>query len=57
MAINAHKYWFHLSYQKWVEIDWYPKENWHIRYLGLDLSKYLKRKELTYTEFYQKEKD
>ena len=57
LAINAHKYWFHLSYQKWVEIDWYPKENWHIRYLWKDLSTYLKKRNMTFTEFYHKEKD
>jgi len=53
---NAYKYWFHLSYQKWISVDWYNKEDWHIRYLWKELSTYLFKNNLSYTEFFEKEK-
>lgn len=51
---NAHKYWFHQSYQKWLEIDWYEVEPWHWRYLWTRLAKYLHENEITFAEFYNK---
>jgi len=33
MKENAHKYGFHNSYQKGLEIDGYDIEPWHWRYL------------------------
>lgn len=49
---NAHKYWFHQSYQKWVSIDWYHEEPWHWRYLGVEMATYLHKNDMTYTEFW-----
>jgi len=49
---NAHKYWFHNTYQKWVGIDWYEIEPWHWRYLWVWLSTYLKRNNITFAELY-----
>ena len=50
---NAHKYWFHNTYQKWLQIDWYEIEPWHWRYLWIDLASYLKKEGITIAEFYQ----
>jgi len=51
---NAHKYWFHNTYQRWLEIDWYEIEPWHWRYMWKDLAKYLFENELTIAEYYNK---
>lgn len=53
MKKNAHKYWFHNSYQKWKEIDWYTIEPWHWRYLWVDFAKELFDKNITYAEYYK----
>lgn len=54
---NAHKYGFHNTYQKWLEIDGYEIEPWHWRYLGVDLATYLQENKITIAEFYfQQEK-
>lgn len=52
MNNNAHKYWYHNTYQKWVEIDWYEIEPWHWRYLWIELATYLKENDLTFSEYY-----
>ena len=49
---NAHKYWFHNTYQRWLKIDWYEIEPWHWRYLWVDFATYLKEKNLTIAEYY-----
>lgn len=49
---NAHKYWFHNSYQKWLEIDTYVAEPWHWRYLWLELAEILKENNLTLAQYY-----
>lgn len=49
---NAHKYWFHNTYQKWLQVDWYEIEPWHWRYLWEELATYLKTSDLTFAEFY-----
>lgn len=54
--LNAYKYWFHNTYQKWLEIDWYEIEPWHWRYLWKDLAKYLLENDMTFAEYY-KEKE
>lgn len=50
---NAHLYWFHNTYKRWLSIDWYDVEPWHWRYLGVDLSTYLYENNLTFAEFYK----
>jgi len=47
---NAHIYWFHISYQKWINIDWYSPEPRHMRYLWKKISNWLFINNLTYTE-------
>lgn len=49
---NAHKYGFHNTYQKGLEIDGYEIEPWHWRYLGVDLASYLHENKITIAEFY-----
>ena len=51
---NAHEYWFHNTYQKWVEVDWYNVEPWHWRYVWVELATYLKENDMTLAEFYKK---
>lgn len=51
---NAHKYWFHNTYQKWLEIDSYDIEPWHWRYLWENFATYLKNNDLTIAEYYYK---
>jgi len=48
---NAFKYWFHNTYQKWIEIDTYEIEPWHRRYLWVELATELKQNNLTYAEY------
>lgn len=50
---NAHLYWFHNTYQKWLKIDGYEIEPWHWRYLWVELSTYLYENNLTFAEFYR----
>ena len=54
---NAHKYGFHNTYQKWLEIDGYEIEPWHWRYLGVDLASYLHENKITIAEFYFQQKN
>jgi D-alanyl-D-alanine carboxypeptidase len=49
---NAHKYGFHNTYVKWLNIDWYEIEPWHWRYMWVELATYLKDNNLTIAEFY-----
>lgn len=49
---NAHLYWFHNTYQKWVEIDGKIVEPWHWRYVGVDLATILHERNQTLTEFF-----
>lgn len=50
MKYNAHRYWFHQSYQKWSSIDGYMRENRHWRYVGVDLATLLFESWKTFTE-------
>lgn len=52
MKINAHKYWWHNTYQKWLATDTYEIEPWHWRYLGVDFATYLYENDLTIAEYY-----
>lgn len=47
---NAHKYWFTQSYQG--PDDLYPTEEWHWRYVWVELATKLKNENLTFTKFY-----
>jgi LAS superfamily LD-carboxypeptidase LdcB len=52
---NAHKYGFHNSYQKWMEVDGKIIEPWHWRYVWVDLATYLHEHNQTFAEyFYEK---
>ena len=52
---NAHKYGFHNSYQKWMEVDGKIVEPWHWRYVWIDLATYLHEHNQTFAEyFYEK---
>ncbi len=50
---NAYKYWFHNTYQRGVDIDWYEIEPWHWRFLWIDLAEYLWENDMTFAEFYK----
>ncbi len=47
---NAHHYGFHQSYQKGKEIDGYPVEPWHWRYVGVELATELWESGMTLSE-------
>ncbi len=49
---NAHKYGFHNTYQRWLEIDWYEIEPWHWRYMWTNFAKYLLENDMTVAEYY-----
>ncbi len=53
---NAHKYGYHNTYQKWLEVDGYEIEPWHWRYLWVELATELKSKNMTLAEYYKKNK-
>lgn len=48
---NAHKYWFHNTYQKWREVDWYEIEPWHFRYVWIEFATFLYNKKMTFWEY------
>ena len=56
LSENAHLYWFHNTYQKWLNIDWYEVEPWHWRYLWVELATYLFDNKLTIAEYYNLKK-
>lgn len=49
---NAHKYWFHNTYQKGLKVDWYLTEPWHWRYLWKNLAEELYNNNQTLAEYY-----
>lgn len=51
---NAHKWWFHNTYQKGVEVDGQIAEPWHWRYVWVDLATLLHDEGLTLAEWYRK---
>lgn len=51
---NAHKYGFHNSYQKWIEIDGKIVEPRHWRYMWIELATILHNNNQTFTEYYYK---
>lgn len=54
LSENAHKYWFHNTYQKWLQVDWYDIEPWHWRYVWESFATYLKKNNMTFAEVYNK---
>ncbi len=53
---NAANFWFTNTYQKWLKVDTYEIEPWHWRYVWVDLAKYLQKNNLTFKEFFDKQK-
>jgi len=49
---NAHKYGFHNSYQKWMEIDGKIAEPWHWRYVWKELATILHDNNQTFSEYF-----
>ena len=49
---NAHKYGFHNTYQKWMEIDGKIVEPWHRRYVGVELATILHDNGQTFAEYF-----
>lgn len=49
---NAHRFWFHNTYQKWVEIDGKIAEWRHWRYLWTELATILYDNDQTFAEYY-----
>lgn len=49
MKQNAHTYWFHQSYQFWIESDGYIVEPRHWRFLWVPLATYLYDQQLSFT--------
>jgi len=52
LQVNAHRFGYHNSYQKGLDVDGYVKEPWHWRYVWADLASILKEQNLTLTEYY-----
>jgi len=48
---NAHRYGFHQSYQNGFDIDWYMIENWHWRYLWINLATKLYNEKKSYAQY------
>lgn len=49
---NAHKFWFHNTYQRWIDIDGQMIEARHWRYLGMWLAEILYENNQTFAEYY-----
>ena len=49
---NAHKYGFHNTFQKWIDVDGQMEEGWHWRYLGKWLATFLYENGWTLGEYY-----
>ncbi|MDD6879273.1 MAG: M15 family metallopeptidase [bacterium] len=53
MIDNAYKYGFILRYPKEKEyITGYTFESWHYRYVGIEISSYMKKHDITFEEYY-----
>ncbi len=53
MNENAYKYWFHNTYQKWVEIDGKIAEHRHRRFVGIPFATYLHDNNMTIAEYFR----
>ena len=49
---NAHKYWFHNSYQRWMEVDGKMVEPRHWRYMWVELATILHDNNQTFAEYF-----
>lgn len=49
---NAADWWFHNTYQKWIDIDGQMEEAWHWRYVWSDLAKDLRDNNQSFGEWY-----
>lgn len=49
---NAHKWGFHQTYQKGIQIDGKAIEPWHWRYLGTGLATELWEKNMSFAEWF-----
>lgn len=49
---NAHRFWFHNTYQKGIEVDGKMAEWWHRRYLWVELATILHEQDQTFAEYY-----
>ena len=52
---NAHRFWFHNTYQKWIDIDGQMIEARHWRYLGMWLAEILYENNQTLAEYYNQQ--
>jgi len=57
LSQNAHKYWFHNTYRKWIKIDEYNPEPRHWRFVWIEFASYLYQKDLTLNEYYNLQKE
>ena len=49
---NAHKYGFHNSYQKWMDVDGKIVEPWHWRYVWIELATILHDRNQSFAEYF-----
>jgi len=49
---NAHKYGFHNTYQKWMDVDWKMVEPRHWRYMWVELATILHDNDKTFAEYF-----
>ncbi len=49
---NAHRFWFHNTYQKWAEVDGKMAEGRHRRYVWVELATLLHENDQTFAEYY-----
>ena len=55
MQKNAHKYGFILRYPKdKTDETLYQYEPWHYRYVGIEISTYIKKHNISFEEYYVK---
>jgi len=52
LQANAHRWWFHNTYQKGIDVDGQIVEPWHWRYIGVELATELYEKGLSFAEWY-----
>lgn len=52
LKINAARFGFHNTYQKWVDVDGKIAEWWHRRYVWVELATLLAENDQTFTEYY-----
>jgi len=53
MNDNAHRYGYTQSYQHGHHVDGYHIEPWHWRFVWVEVSSFLKERDMTFTQFYE----